>query len=234
MDSWTQVDYSDSYLSSVHKRIGSIPTTLTRDDGHTVGNLVYYYMLDVCETPYLVHLDLDIALWSRPSFSWVRAAVQELQAREDVLAVLPPTPGCSAAASAAPAAASIDVATESTLISGRKYVMDVGRYKRMLDGAVRNASIMGGPGHVQKCSLTSVHWERYVSCAAFKLGFKKAWLNDCTSAWAVHLPWGNRSALDWAPVFSACVSKGVAAWSGERYNGAPLDEWLKLPCMHSA
>ena len=87
-----RVDYSAAYTkgnASVFARLFGRPSGPARNRRGR-GFLVYLFEIDVCTTPYLLHLDSDTRVWSRGSRDAVRDLVALVQRWPDVLgAALP-------------------------------------------------------------------------------------------------------------------------------------------------
>jgi len=219
MDSWAMVNYSRAYVDYVKKRAGwkTELTTMGR-----IGNLVYFFMLDKCQTKYLCHFDLDIVMWSRPDFSWVETAVRILQGNPQALTVVPPRPHM--------------VENESWtdrftcggpfFISARYYTIDKTRYDRLLDDSNTRASFPTCSG--------DVHWERLTSCLACSAGLKKINMLESRQAWVLHFPSPRNQSGDMRLVLDRLVSKGIAITESKQkpYNAAKLSLWVDALARH--
>lgn len=218
MDGWLVVDYSDAYVKSVSQRAGwtwpqgsGPPTTL----GHE-GNLVYYFMMDHATTQYVVHMDLDIALWSKPGFSWVTEGLDALRADPALLVVHPPVPAWQRSSAGQ---ARLNAPHNCRFMTARYWLMDKVRYDEIWS---RLGPGLHGCGAGQKR-----HWELVISCAACEGGMFRADLRDYSSAWVLHFP--EKPSHDLDRVLRGLVDQGIAVpQPGVNYNADSLDSWLRL------
>lgn len=219
-DSWKLVNYSEAYVRSVRTLANWTTDFVTR--GHA-GNLVYYYMLDACPTRYCAHFDLDVILWSKPSYSWISEGIALLSDNSDALTVLPPYGGTRLKSGSAKSSANC---RETTFITARKYLMHADRYRRLLEEAMHKPDI------TDKCGGDR-HWEQYVSCASCMLKRSRILLLDSSVAWSLHMPYhGAPERLE--SIMHRCADRGIAIAGPEAYNAAPKDIWLKHACMTGA
>lgn len=213
MDSWAMVNYSRAYVDSVKKRAGwkTELTTMGR-----IGNLVYFFMLDKCQTKYLCHFDLDIVMWSRPDFSWVEIAIRILQDNPQALTVVPPRPHMEENSSWT------DRFTcgGPFFISARYYTIDKTRYDGLLDDSHIRQSFPNCFG--------DVHWEKLTSCLACSARLKKINMLESHRAWVLHFPSPRNQSDDMRMVLDRLVSKGIAITESKQkpYNAAKLSLWV--------
>lgn len=219
MDSWVMVNYSDAYVAKVG---GPVTWAAGRK-----GRLVYFFMLDWSSTRYVVHYDLDIALWEKPGYSWISAGLQILRNNKQVLEVQPPLPRYSNLESTRGWTTNF-TCRGANFITGRYFLMDRTRYL-MLDQAKSNTSKRVPFG----CSSGPHAWEVQVSCAACRAGYERADLLDAKSSWVLHFP--HKPTDDLSRVLDLVVAKGEAVPdSFQPYNAADLELWLqRLPASRS-
>lgn len=217
MDSWVAVNYSDAYVS----KVGG-PATWA--GGHK-GRLVYFFMLDWSPTRYVVHYDLDIALWAKPGYSWISAGVQILQNNERILEVQPPLPDYNALGATSGWTTNF-TCQGANFITGRYYLMDRLRYLKLHQQSNSSASEPMPFG----CEISGPQaWEVQTSCAACQAGYQRADLLDSTSSWVLHFP--HKPTADLRQVLDVLVAKGQAVQdSFQPFNAAELGLWLqRLP-----
>jgi len=143
IDEWSFVDYSAENVGKVRKAAKWLSNFTTTDSiTGTKGNLVYYFMLDTCLTEYCAHFDLDVAIWAKDEYSWIREGIALLEASPNTLDVLPPSPGSASATklSVKTCDSSLDqsaghrLENDAYFVTARYYLMHNDRYKQLLRG----------------------------------------------------------------------------------------------------
>eukprot|EP00746_Dinoflagellata_sp_MGD_P010055 gnl/MRDRNA2_/MRDRNA2_120640_c0_seq1.p1 gnl/MRDRNA2_/MRDRNA2_120640_c0~~gnl/MRDRNA2_/MRDRNA2_120640_c0_seq1.p1 ORF type:complete len:331 (-),score=35.12 gnl/MRDRNA2_/MRDRNA2_120640_c0_seq1:93-1085(-) len=220
MDSWIAVNYSDAYVA----KVGG-PVTWA---GGRKGRLVYFFMLDWSPTRYVVHYDLDIALWSKPGYSWISAGLQILSSNAQVLEVQPPLPNYQDLKSTSTWTTNF-TCRGANFITGRYFLMDRTRYLQIhkSNGSASERIPFG-------CLPGPQAWEVETSCAACRAGYQRADLLDAKASWVLHFP--HQPTADLSRVLDLLVAKGKAVPDNfQPYNAADLHRWLQhLPANISA
>lgn len=189
MDSYMIVDYSEEYVAKAGQRLGWDEGEDWSQIGHQ-GNLVYYFMLDQCPTQYLVHYDLDMVMWSAPSYSWVREGVKLLQKDERYFYATSPRVGADSEYPSENFTCE-NTGRGATWVAMRNFLVDIDRYSAMLD------TLSSPPWNTTTkayCSTGRRTLENLLSCSICDMraggvtGFQRIDLMDSTKNWVLHFP----------------------------------------------
>jgi hypothetical protein len=229
MDGWNVVNYSEAFIQKIASKFrwpsGYRPLTRAH-----AGNLVYYHMLEIVRTPYLLHYDLDLVIWSLPGNSWVAQGLTILAGNTSVLSVEPPRPGDEPQmSSGTPLCRSHEDRPTfrptrscghypATFATSRVYLMNVGRYHELVARTFVK-------GHActkkKKDGKHSTHWENDISCAVCHSGLIKAQLLRARCFWNLHFPtthWPNLTFVE--RVLTALVDRDLPITSENGYDAA--------------
>lgn len=186
IDSWSVVDYSKKYVHSIHQTARWTSDYVTRNHA---GNLVYYFMLDICRTRYCAHFDLDVAFWATSGYSWIEDGITLLEEHTDAVTVRVPmaqnnlhyleindTLKKGLPDNNAVKYSCEDAAPGKLHITAQHYLMQADRYRKLIQSAKHTTC--GG----------NLHWEHFVSCAACQLSWKRIDLIDSSLCRYLHFP----------------------------------------------
>ena len=225
IDSWLEVNYTKEYISQVRQKAQWETDFITR--AHA-GNLVYYHMLDTCTTKYCAHFDLDIAFWANNESSWIGNGIKLLESAPDALLVQPPKFGYEGQMIETQSTSDTDpdipstayLCLDPTFMTARYYLMDIERYRQLLEGAKTSPKCGGDK-----------HWEEFVSCNSCVHEWKRIDLTDTFAAKIMHFPMKQEAGLV-DSILSKCWEKGVVIGSENGYDGiCDPRPWQDHACM---